>query len=379
MQEPRLRRGLFGYRSKGVRLVLEDRERSLAEASEQAKASEAQVLELRSKAEELETQVAEQAERLRELEAEAAELRTDRDAARRDLEEAVADGERLRLELTAIRGELETVRHELEAAEHERETARDEPDLQDERLRAAEELSERRGDEIALLEQELSAVRRQSLLQSQRARSAETRVEELEAEVRSVRAELEAGLSAAIGELEAARASVEEAAARPAPGPSATAEERSVARGPAPGTLGGNMNGPETPEAGEFREADRASPEILAVSERLGSREELAPLVGAIRSTIEDARERAAGIGARVDEAVAPLTAAITELSDWQTAFTELAALLAAETPEAGSPNSLDPVDLDEQDGPPDRPDLDEQDGGPDRTDATGEFEDGLP
>jgi archaellum component FlaC len=357
MEAPRLKRGLFGYRSKRVRLALADRDRSLAEASERAGAAETLVLELRSKAEKLGTQVAEQAEQLRALEAEAAELRTDRDAARRDLEEAVADTERLRVELTATRSELETVRHDLETAEHASETASDEPDLQDERLRAAEELSERRSDEIALLEQELSAVRRHFLIQSQRARSAEARVEELEAEVRSVRAELEAGLSAAIGELEAARASVEEAAARPAPHPPATEEPSIVVPEAGRETVAADEGGPEAHAAEELGEGERAGPETLAEKEQLGSPEDLGPLVGVIRSTIEDAKERAAGIGARVDEAVAPLTEAITELSDWQAAFSELAELLATEPREPASESSLDPVDLDQQDGVPERPD----------------------
>lgn len=357
-----LKRGLFGYKSKSVDLILADRDRLLAEAAERARAAEAQALESRSDAERLKTQLAEQVEQLRALGAEDAELRTDRDAARRDLEEAVADRERLRVELTATRSELEAVRHEPQTADHESETAAREPDLQDDRLRAAEELSARRSDEISLLEQELSAVRRAFLIQSQRARSAETRVEELEAEVRSVRAELEGGLSAAIRELEAARASVEQAAARPAPDPSATADERSAVGGSGRGTIAGNMNGTETHAAEELGEVDRASSaETLAKKERVTTREDLAPVVGLIRSTIEDARERAAGIGARVDEAFTPLTEAITELSDWQTAFTELAALVNAEPPEPESQSSPDPVDLDS----PDPLDLDEQDNVP--------------
>jgi hypothetical protein len=56
-----------------------------------------------------------------------------------------------------------------------------------------------------------------------------------------------------------------------------------------------------------------------------------------VRSTIEDARERAAGIGDRVDEAVAPLTEAIAELSDRLAGFAELAALAGEDTREPAS------------------------------------------
>jgi len=354
MQAPQLKRGPFGYTSKSVRLILADRDRRLVRASEQARAAEALVLELRSGAETLKTQLAEQAEKLRALGAEAADLRTDRDATRGDLEGAVADAARLGLELTTTRRELETVRHDLETTRHEIETARDQLDRQDERLRAAEELSARRSGEIAVLRQELGLARRDFLIQSQRARSAEARIEELEAELRSVRAELEAGLSAARAELEAARAALEEAAARPVPDSPATAEEPSAVLEAAGRTMARIMDGARTRAAEELREAERARRETLAEIERLAAwRDRLAPLVGVVRSTIEDARERAAGIGDRVGEAVAPLTEAIAALSDRLAAFAELAALPDEATREPASERSLNLIELDEQDGAP--------------------------
>ena len=85
------------------------------------------------------------------------------------------------------------------------------------------------------------------------------------------------------------------------------------------------MNGSGTHAAEELREAELARRETLAEIERLASfRDRLASLVGVVRSTIEDAKERAAGIGDRVDEAVAPLTEAIAELSDRLAGFAEL-------------------------------------------------------
>jgi len=69
------------------------------------------------------------------------------------------------------------------------------------------------------------------------------------------------------------------------------------------------MDGARGRAAEELREAERACREILAEIERLTAwRDRLAPLVGAVRSSIEDARGRAAGIGDRVDEAVDPLS-----------------------------------------------------------------------
>ena len=293
MEAWQLRRGPFGYTSRSVRLVLADRDRSLVEAWERAKAAEAQVLALRSEAETLKTQLAEQAEQLRAPGAEVAELGTDRDA------------------------------------------------------------TEERSGEIAFIRQELSSARWHLLIQGQQVESAEGRIEVLEAEVRSLRPELEAGLRTAVADLEAARAAVEEAAARPAPDPSITAEGTSAVL-EAPGWTMARMNGAGTHAAEELREAERARRETLAEIERLAAwRDRVASLVGVVRSTIEDARERAAGIGDRVDEAVAPLTEAIAELSDRLAGFAELAALAGEDTREPASERSLNPIELEEQDGAP--------------------------
>jgi chromosome segregation ATPase len=347
MQAPQLKRGPFGYTSKSVRLTLADRD---ARASEQARAAEALVLELRSGTETLRTELAEQAKELRALGAEAADLRTDRDATRGDLEGALADAARLELELTTTRRELETVRHDLETTRHEIDTARDELDRQDERRRAAEELSGTGSGEIAVLRQELGSARRYFLIQSHRARNAEARIEELEAELRSVRAELDVGLSAATAGLEAGHAAVEETAAHSP----ATAEEPSAVLEAAGRTMARIMDGARTRAAEELREVERARRETQAEIERLAAwRDRLAPLVGVVQSTIEDAKERAAEIGDRVGEAVAPLTEAVAALSDRLAAVAELAALPDEATREPASERSVNLIELHEQDGAP--------------------------
>ena len=353
MEAPKLRRGAFGYTSRSVRLVLAGRDGLLVQASERAGAAEAQVLDVRSEAETLKTQLAERAEQLRALGAEADDLRIDRDAARRELEGAVADAARLQLELTATRRQLETVQQDQEAIQLGSETARGGPDLRDEPLRAAGEPS----GEIAFIRDELSSARRHFLIQSQQIKSAEARIEVLETEVRSLRPELEAGLSAAVADLEAARAAVDEAAARPAPDPWVTAEETSAVL-EAAGWTTTRMNGAGTHAAEELREAERARHETLAEIERLGAcRDRRASLVGEVRSTIEDAGERAAGIGDRVDEAVAPLTDAVEELNVRLAAFAELAALPGEDAPEPASERSFNLVELEEEDAAPGQPD----------------------
>jgi outer membrane murein-binding lipoprotein Lpp len=353
MEATKLRRGPFGYTSRSVRLVLAGRDVVLAQASERAGAAEAQVLDLRSEAETLKTQLAEQAEQLRTLGAEAADLRSDRDTARLEFEGAVAEAARLQLELTAARRQLETVQNDREAIQVGSEAARGGPDPRDEPLRAAEEGS----GEIAFIREELSSARRHFLIQSQQIRSAEARIEVLETEVRSLRPELEAGLSAAVADLEAARAAVDEVATRPARDPIVTAEGTSAVPETG-GWAAAQVNGAGTRAADELREVERVRHETLAEIEGLAaSRDRLASLVGVVRSTIEDTGERAAGIGDRVDEAVAPLTDAIEELNVRLAAFAELAAPTGEETPEPASERSLNLVELEERDVAPGRPD----------------------
>ena len=338
MQAPKLRRGPFGYSSRSVHLVLADRDASLAQASQRAGAAEAQVLDLRSEAETLRTQLA--------------DLRTDRDAARRELEGAVADAVRLQLQLTATRRQLETIQSDQEAIQLGSEAARGGPDLEGEPVRAAEEGS----GEIALIREELTSARRHFLIQSRQIMSAEARIEVLENEVRSLRPELEAGLSAAVADLQAARATVDEVAARTAPDPSVTAEDKAVPE--AAGWAAARMNGAGTQAAEDLPEAERARGQTLVEIERLAaSRDRLASLVGEVRSTIEDAGEGAAGIGDRVDEAVAPLATAIHELNLRLATFAELAEVPSEDTRDPAAERPLNLVRLEEGDDAEDQPD----------------------
>jgi chromosome segregation ATPase len=352
MPAPKLRRGPFGYTSRSVHLVLEDRDASLAQASDRAGAAEAQVLDLRSEAETLKTQLLEQAEQLRARGAEAADLRTDRDAARRELEGAVADAVRLQLQLTATRRQLETIQDDQEAIQLGSDAARGGPDPRGEPVRAAEEES----GEIASIREELTSARRHFLIQGRQITSAEARIEVLETQVRSLRPELEAGLSAAVADLEAARAAVDEVAARAAPDPSAATPEAAVPE--AAGWAAARMNGAGTRAAEELREAERARGETMAEIEGLAaSRDRLASLVGEVRSTIEDVGEGAAGIGDRVDEAVVPLTDAIDELNMRLATFAELAALPSEDSRDPASERSLNLVELEGRDDAEDQPD----------------------
>jgi hypothetical protein len=240
---------------------------------------------------------------------------------------------------------LETIQSDQEAIQLGSEAARGGPDLEGEPVRAAEEGS----GEIALIREELTSARRHFLIQSRQIMSAEARIEVLENEVRSLRPELEAGLSAAVADLRAARAVVDEVAARTAPDPSVTAEDAAVPE--AAGWAAAQMNGAGTQAAEDLPEAERARGQTLVEIERLAaSRDRLASLVGEVRSTIEDAGEGAAGIGDRVDEAVAPLATAIHELNLRLATFAELAEVPSEDTRDPVTDRSLNLVRLEERD-----------------------------
>jgi hypothetical protein len=160
-----------------------------------------------------------------------------------------------------------------------------------------------------------------------------------------------------VADLEAARAAVDEVAARQAPDPSVVAEG-TTADLEAAGWTRAQTNGAGTHAAEGLRDVELARHETLAEIDRLAAcRDRLGSLVGEVRSTIEDAGERAAGLGDRVDEAIAPLTEAVDELNVRLAAFAELAELPGEDAPELASERSLNLVELEDRDDDPGEPD----------------------
>jgi chromosome segregation ATPase len=317
MQALQLKRGLFGYTPESVRLLLADRDKMFIRAAEQARAAEALVLELRSEVEALQAKLEERQEALRAAEAEAADLRTDRDATRVELDQAAPTVAQLTTEVEAIRREL--------------------ADAQ-ELVRVADAQVARQNGDLAVLRQELGSARRGFLIQNQRARSAENRVNELEAELvsakrleaelTSTRDRLEAELRWTIAELGVARAAAAEAATavvEAQSGPTA-AEELSAVVEAVEQALGRVLDSARVRAEAELREAERARREIREDVERLAEwRERLAPLVRAVRASIDETQLRAVQVGDGVRDAVEPVTEALQALSDRLAVLAELA------------------------------------------------------
>jgi chromosome segregation ATPase len=326
MQAPQLKRGLFGYTPESVRLLLADRDTMFLRASENARAAEALVLELRAEIESLKTDLAERSEKLRAAEAEAADLRTDRDATSEELERSASEVRRLT-------GDVETLRQQVSDAE--------------ELVRVADAQIARHTGDLALMRQELGTARREFLVQNQRARSAENRIEELQAELASTRDELEFELRRVGGELEAAKEEAASAQAEPA-----AAEELSGIVAAAEEALARVLDSARARAAAELRATELARRAIRDEVERLSEwRERLAPLVAAVRASIDETRLRASRIGDGLREAVEPVTDAIEVLGD------RLAVLAELSGPSASSQEGLEAepqvVDLQEEEPAP--------------------------
>jgi len=338
MQALQLKRGLFGYTPESVRLLLADRDKMFIRAAEQARAAEALVLELRSEVEALKAKFEERQEALRAAEAEAADLRTERDATRVELDRAAPTVAQLTTEVEAIRREL--------------------ADAQ-ELVRVADAQVARQNGDLAVLRQELGSARRGFLIQNQRARSAENRVNELEAELvstkrleaelASTRDRLEAELRWTIAELGVARAAAAEAATAPAQaqsGPTA-AEELSAVVEAVEQALGRVLDSARVRAEAELREAERARREIREDVERLAEwRERLAPLVRAVRASIDETQLRAVQVGDGVRDAVDPVTEALQALSDRLAVLAELAGPPSA--PDEESERALRVIEISE-------------------------------
>jgi hypothetical protein len=97
----------------------------------------------------------------------------------------------------------------------------------------------------------------------------------------------------------------------------------------------------------ELREAERARREIREDVERLAAwRERLAPLVRAVRASIDETQLRAVQVGDGVRDAVDPVTEALQALSDRLAVLAELAGPPAA--PDGDAERALRVIQLNE-------------------------------
>jgi chromosome segregation ATPase len=300
MQVPQLKRGLFGYTPESVRLLLADRDKMFLRASENARAAEALVLELRAEVESVKAELFERSEKLRAAEAEAADLRTDRDATGEELESCASEVQRLSEEVQSLR---------LQVADAE------------ELMRVADAQIARHAGDLSLIRRELGSARREFLVQNQRARSAESRIEELEAELTSTRDELEAELNHVGEELGVAK---EEATDAPAEAATVSKELSEIVEA-AEHTLARVLDSGRARAAAELRDSERTRREMREEVERLAEwRERLAPLVAAVRASIDETQLRASRFGEALREAVEPVTQAIDVLGDRLAVLAEL-------------------------------------------------------
>jgi chromosome segregation ATPase len=149
-----------------------------------------------------------------------------------------------------------------------------------------------------------------------------------------------------------ARAAAAEAAAAPAPvqpeaGPT-TSEELFAVVEDAEQALARVLDSARVRAEAELREAERARREIREDVERLAAwRERLAPLVRAVRASIDETQLRAVQVGDGVRDAVDPVTEALQALSDRLAVLAELAGPPAA--PDEESERALRVIEINEE------------------------------
>lgn len=331
-----LRRALFGYSSRSVHAILEDRELMFERASRNAQAAEERAERLASELRATEGRLGDAEEQLRSG-------RDLTDALAMDLERSIAEREAMEADLVVLRRELDAVKATFATTEATIE-AKDR-ELRDALERTAtlqSGLTERTGERDALARElakarEVSAELRENLQQRDEALAT------AEAEASSAQIRLRRALEESAGykeSLSAEQARIAGLAEMLTSYRTELEERAGVATSqPQAEGLAGASEGPssarELDEVLQLTEkavvrvvesarerADRELRRLDQDRERIGReveaikgwRDSAAPMIVMLQSTLEEVVGQADEIGVRVDEALRPLTGAVTRL-----------------------------------------------------------------
>ena len=302
-----LKRRLFGYGKAGVRSALSERDAALDLASKNASAAERRAELLSSELEETQGRLAGLEEQL-----EAAQERSVSLTA--DLERSDAQRESIEAEVSPLRRELEELRTELRDA---KETILG----RDEQLRAAEAGSARLEENLRQQTERLErvaaeAAESRSALRAlddsggvEAAMSAQAkRVAELEELVEGYR-ELVDGGSPAV-------ASAEQSAAQEPPGGPSTAGELAAVIEAAEQAVASILESTRARADEELRAVDGERERIRRDVEVITAwRDRAAPMIDSLQVAMREMQGQAAEMGRRVDEALRPVSTAVTALT----------------------------------------------------------------
>jgi myosin heavy subunit len=332
-----LKRTLFGYSSASVRSALSERDASLDRASKNASAAE-------QRAERLSSELSETQGRLAGLEEQldaAQELSVTLTA---DLERAVAQRELMEAEVVPLRRKLEEVLTELRDAkeailgqEEQLRAVRTESASLQEQLRQQAELLEQATAEAAQSQASLRALEDsggyEAALSAQQAR-----VAELEELVEGYR-ELVDGRSAA------AVLSTEPSDEQQLPPAPSTASELAAVIEVAEQAVVSIMESTRVRADEELRAVDDERERIRRDVETMTAwRDRAAPMIDSLRAAVHEIQSQGAEIGLRVNEALRPVSSAVTALTTQLASLDDLARAPLDVSTEEPAPSEPDGV-----------------------------------
>jgi predicted nucleic acid-binding Zn-ribbon protein len=291
---PSLKRSLFGYKSRDVRFLIADRDKTFIQASEAAASAESRALELQELLDTATADIAEKAGKLKEAEHAIEELRASVEAANERSDKAAehtreleAQQERLQRLLDEARGDARGVTEQLSGADRK----------------------------LEVLERELADVRAVIEPRTEELRVAQGKVAELEETLATTQRRSDE----LTRELETERRRAEEAQARAAElvgtGSPADAQGLTSILDATQEAVGRLVEQARRMGEEQLGEAQRERDLILAEVEQLTAwRERLEPAIGAVRNSIRDTQARVEEVSDRVREALEPITGAMTAL-----------------------------------------------------------------
>ena len=314
-----LKRALFGYSSASVRSAFTERDASLELASKNASAAE-------QRAERLSFELSETQGRLAGLEEQLETAEKLSVTLTADLERAVAQRESMEAEVLPLRRELEEVHTELRDAkeailgqEEKLRAAQAECASLEERLRQQAERLERATAEAAESQGSLQRALEESAGYKTAVSADQERLTELEGLVEGYRELIEGRSAAAVPSAEPSDAQ------EPPTGPS-TASELTAVIEVAEQAVASIMESTRARADEELRAVDGERTRIRRDVETMTAwRDRAAPMIVSLQAAMHEIQGQGAEIGLRVDEALRPVSTAVTALNAQLASLDDLA------------------------------------------------------
>jgi chromosome segregation ATPase len=333
-----LKRTLFGYSSASVRSALTERDASLDRASKNASAAEQRAQRLSSELSETQGRVAGLEEQLDTAQKLSVTLTA-------DLEQALVQRESMEAEVLPLRRELEEVRTELRDAreailgqEEQLRAAQAGSASLEEHLRQQAERLEQAAAEAAESPESLQRALEESAGYKATVSAQQERLAELEVLVEGYRELVETQGAAAAPSAEPSNAQ------EPPTGPS-TASELAAVIEVAEQAVASIMESTRVRAEEELRAVDGERERIRRDVETMTAwRDRAAPMIVSLEAALHEIQSQGAEIGLRVNEALSPVSTAVTALGAQLASLDDLARAPLDVSTEAAAPSEPDHV-----------------------------------